>query len=154
MAPQPKGSITPETLGDGTLSFRLRFRARGKRETVYLHEARDCDCGCGGGWSERTASVELENILARVKAGVWEPPKRVARVSKPVDTGSPQFVPYSSKWLQDKIDGVNGEKPVSKNTEKNYRWRLECHIVPFFEGHRLEEIDRDLCLAFKAHLLK
>jgi integrase len=154
MAPQPKGSITPETLGDGTLSFRLRFRARGKRETVYLHEARDCDCGCGGGWSERTASVELENILARVKAGVWEPPKRAARATKPVDTGSPLFVPYSSKWLQDKIDGVNGEKPVSKNTEKNYRWRLECHIVPFFEGHRLEEIDRDLCLAFKAHLLK
>jgi len=154
MAPQPKGSITPETLGDGTLAFRLRFRAYGKRESVYLHEARDCDCGCGGGWNERTAQVELDKVLACVKAGVWKPQKRRSIVPKPVDAGSPLFAPYGAKWLQDKINGVNGEKPISKGTEKNYRCRLECHIVPFFTRYRLDEIDRNLCLAFRAHLLE
>jgi integrase len=154
MAPQPQGGIAVETQGDGTLAFRLRFRAYGKRRTAYLHERRDCDCGCGGGWNERTAAVELENVLARVKAGVWEPPKRAARADKPVDTGAPLFVPYSSGWLQAKIDGVNGEKPISKNTEHNYRWRLQCHLVPFFTDNRVDEIDRQLCMAFKAHLLK
>ncbi len=156
MAPRPEGSITTETLGDGTLAFRLRFRAYGRRRTAYLHERRDCDCvyKCGGGWTERTAPVELDRILACVKAGVWQPPKRPSIEPKPVDTGSPWFVPYSSKWLQDKIDGVNGEKPISKGTEKNYRCRLECHVVPFFERYRLEQIDGDLCLSFKAHLLK
>jgi integrase len=156
MAPQPKGSMTPETLADGTLAFRLRFRAYGRRRTTYLHERRDCDCiyKCGGGWNERTAHVELDRILACVKAGVWQPPKRPSIEPKPVDTGSPLFVPYGAKWLKDKINGVNGEKPISKGTEKNYRCRLECHIVPFFERYRLDEIDRKLCLAFKAHLLE
>ena len=37
--------------------------ANAKRQ--MLHEQRDCVCGCGGGWSERTARVELNNILAR-----------------------------------------------------------------------------------------
>jgi hypothetical protein len=66
MAPQPKGGITVETLTDGTLAFRLRFRAHGKRQTAYLHEARDCDCDyrCGGAgtserppWSSTTSSL-------------------------------------------------------------------------------------------------
>jgi hypothetical protein len=44
---------------------------------AVLNERRDCSCGCGGGWNERTARIELENILAKVKSGVWrkcEPP--------------------------------------------------------------------------------
>ncbi len=154
MARQPTGGITPETLGDGTLAFRLRFRAYGKRETVYLHEARACDCGCGGGWNERTAAVELENILARVKAGVWTPPQRQVEASAAPDAGVPTFHEYSSRWLQARIDGVIGEKPIRPTTAAKYRWRIESHLLPFLASYRLDEIDRDLCLAFKAHLLK
>ncbi len=98
--------------------------------------------------------MELDNIIARVKSGVWEPPKRAARTSKPIAAGVPLFHAYSSRWLQAKIDGVNGEKPISRNTEENYRWRLESHLLPFFADYRMDEFDRDLCLAFKAHLLK
>ncbi len=79
MATATTGGVKTETLTDGTLVFRLRFRAYGRRRSVRLHERRDCDCGCGGGWNERTADVELENILACVKAGVWEPPKRASQ---------------------------------------------------------------------------
>jgi integrase len=156
MPTQPQGGIKTETQADGTLAFRLRFRAYGKRRTTYLHERRDCDCiyKCGGGWNERTAAVELENILARVKAGVWRPPERPTRASKPVDTSAPFFHPYSSNWLQAKIDGVLGEAPIEENTESDYRWRIECWLLPFFAEYRVDEIDRKLCQAFKAYLMQ
>ncbi len=154
MAAQAIGGIKTEQLTNGTVAFRLRFKAHGKRQSVRLHEARDCDCGCGGGWNERTARVELDRIIACVKAGVWKPPTRAISATATVDTGVPSFHAYSSRWLQAKIDGVNGEKPITPNTEDNYRWRLGSHVLPFFAKHRLDEIDRDLCLAFKAHLLK
>ncbi len=154
MARAATGGIAAETLGDGTLAFRLRFRTAGKRATVYLHEARACDCGCGGGWNERTAAVELENILARVKAGVWTPPQPRSRATAVPDGGVPNFHEYSSQWLQARIDGVTGEKPIRPNTAAKYRWRIECHMLPFLASYGLNEIDRDLCLAFKAHLLR
>ena len=66
----------------------------------------------------------------------------------------PRFHEYSSQWLQAKIDGVTGEKPIQPNTAAKYRWRIECHMLPFLASYRLNEIDRDLCLAFKAHLLR
>lgn len=154
MARPAKGTITPEVAGDGTLCFRLRFPAHGKRETVRLHERRDCECGCGGGWNERTVAVELENILARVRAKVWTPPQRqpLSPASSPVEM--PTFQEYSSRWLQAKIDGVLGTKPATKNTEHYYRWLIESHLLPFFAAYRLDQIDRELCLAFKAHKLR
>jgi integrase len=154
MARPAEGTITTDTVTDGTLRFRLRFSAYRKRETVRLHERRDCDCGCGGGWNDRTAAVELENILARVKAGVWTPPERRSPASASADTEMPTFREYSSRWLQAKIDGVLGAKPISANTHKQYRWQLESHLMPFFADYQLDQIDADLCLAFKAHKLK
>src|SRR3954449_9819176 len=76
MGRPPTGRLDVDTLADGTRVFRLRFHADGRRERRTLHERRDCACGCGGGWSERTARVELENELARIRAGVWQRPAR------------------------------------------------------------------------------
>src|SRR5437879_2811599 len=78
MAPQPTGTLDSEVQADGTLAFRLRFRAYGERQTVFLHERRDCNCrhGCGGGWNERTARIELRKIMTRVEAGLWRKPTR------------------------------------------------------------------------------
>jgi integrase len=154
MAPEPKGGILAETLGDGTLAFRLRFRAYGKRRTVYLHERRDCDCGCRGGWNERTARVELDNILACVKAGVWQPPERQrAQPDAAADSEAPTFLLYTSGWLQAKIDGVLGERPLDASTESDYRWRLQCHLLPICATYRMDEFDRKLCLGVKTRLL-
>jgi len=96
MAPRPTGTLDSEVQADGTLAFRLRFRAYGERQTVILHERRDCNCrhGCGGGWSERTARVELRKIIASVEAGVWQKPtpREVARSVAPAET--PLFDDY------------------------------------------------------------
>ena len=66
----------------------------------------------------------------------------------------PTFHEYASAWLQAKIDGVLGDRPIDANTESDYRWRLTRHLLPFFATYRLDEIDRELCLAFKAHKLR
>ena len=66
----------------------------------------------------------------------------------------PTFHEYASAWLQAKFDGTLGDKPIDANTEADYRWRLSRHLLPFFAAHRLDAIDRELCLAFKAHKLR
>ena len=151
MSRPAKGTVEVKTLADGTRVFKLRFFVQGRREHEVLHERRHCKCGCGGSWNERTAAVELENILARVRAGVWRkrnppPPVAASRV--------PTFHEYASAWLQAKIDGVLGDRPIGTNTEADYRSRLANHLLPFFGEYRLDEIDGDLCLAFKTHKLK
>jgi integrase len=151
------GGIEGKTLLDGTTAYELRFRARGRRESLTLHARADCDCGCGGGWDERSARRELGNILARVRAGVWTREAQHPRVAKAAADASrriPTFHEYASYWLQARTDGVLGDKPIKTNTRADYLWRLRGHLLPFFGACRLDEIDADLCLAFKAHKIR
>jgi len=155
MARPATGTILTRALTDGTVQFRVRFRANGRRQDAYLHERRDCGCGCGGGWNERTVRVELDNILARAKAGVWRPsPPPARRALTPTSPDVPTFEAYAADWLVAKRDGVLGDKPLGDSTYGDYRWRLRCHLLPFFGRYGLDEIDRELCLAFKARVLR
>jgi hypothetical protein len=154
-AGRPAGQITTSTLADGTHAFRLRFRAGDRRERVTLHERRECPCGCGGGWNERTATVELDNILARVRARVWPSRLRAAQAAASADSARvPTFHEYASWWLTAKTEGVIGDKPIDANTQADYRWRLTVHLLPFFGEYRLDEIDRRVCLRFKETKLR
>jgi hypothetical protein len=157
MSRNATGTVECVVLSDGTRAFHLRFRAGGERRRVLLHEREGCDCGCGGGWSERGARHELGNVIARVRAGVWQPATRPVRPSEmpiPEPDRAPTFHEYASAWLQAKVSGVLGDKPIDANTQSDYRWRLSRHLLPFFAKYRLGEIDRDLCLAFKGHKLQ
>jgi len=49
---------------------------------------------------------------------------------------------------------VLGAKPISENTARDYEWRLRVHLLPFFGRYRLDEMDRDLLLAFKSRKLR
>jgi integrase len=66
----------------------------------------------------------------------------------------PTFHEYASYWLQARTDGVLGDKPIEENTRRDYLWRLRGHLLPFFAPRRLDEIDPELCLAFKAHKVR
>jgi len=157
MSRQSPGGIQAKVLIDGTRAFELRFRVRGRRESGTLHERRQCDCGCGGGWNERSARIELGNILARVRAGVWsrdEQHPRIAAHTAATSRTVPTFHEYASYWLQARTEGVLGEKPIEASTRADYLWRLRGHLLPFFAGYRLDEIDAELCLAFKAHKIR
>lgn len=145
------GQLTVTTLVDGTRAFQLRFRAKGRRETLVLHERRGCTCGCGGGWTKRTAAVELDNVLARVKAGVWTK-RQPVQPAKPARM--PTFHEYASAWLKGKTEGSIGDRPIDVNTVADYRWRLTRHLLPFFARFPLDEIDAGLCQDFKAAKLR
>ncbi len=156
MARDNSGSFGQRRLTDGTRAFRFRFNVKGRREIVVLHERSGCACGCGGGWTEPAARTELGNVLARVRAGVWQPPAPPAAMSGTHGSDGERmgFHEYASRWLQAKIDGVLGEKPIDANTQADYRWRLSAHLLPFFRDYALDQIDRALCLEFKAHKLR
>ena len=66
----------------------------------------------------------------------------------------PTFHEYASWWLQAKTDSVIGHKPIDDTTRADYRWRLTCHLLPFFGAYRLDEIDRRVCLRFKEAKLR
>ena len=155
MAPRPTGTLDSEAQADGTLVFRLRFRAYGERQTVFLHERRDCNCKyrCGGGWNERTARVELRKIIARVEAGIWQKPTRRKAVRSVAPAEIPLFDDYIEYWLPARFNGFLGGRPLAANTRNDYRWRAR-HLKRFFGRYRLDEIDGDLCLEFKAHKLR
>lgn len=150
MSPPARGNVIVKTLSDGTRVFKLRFRVHGRREMRVVHERRGCKCGCGGGWNERTAQIELENILAQVKVGVWKKRKPAPTVAA---ARIPTFHEYASKWLEDKKAGLLGDRPIGPATEADYRSRLVNHILPFFGEYRINEITTGDCLEFKAHKL-
>ncbi len=153
MPKKSTGTLETRLLADGTRVFHLRVRIDGSREPIALHERRGCTCGCGGGWDEPSARTELGNILARVRAGVWErpaPPPTLAGAEAVNET--PLYGDYADWWLAAKVNGVIGEKPISKNTVIDYEWRLG-YSHRFFADTPIDEIDRRLSLAFKSHLL-
>jgi integrase len=151
--PRPAtGSVLTTTLADGSRKFRLRFSAYGQREELVLHERPGCKCGCGGGWDERAARNELGNVMAQIRVGIWRRPDPAG--NRPEFKRMPTFKEYASAWLQGKIDGTIGDHPIAANTEAGYRWLLGSHLLPFFGRYRIDEIDRELCLAFKAQKVR
>jgi len=135
-------------LADGTRAFRIRVRVNGQREPVVLHERLGCEC-CGGGWDEPSARIEMGNILARVRAGVWKRPEP----SAPADARDvPLYDDYADSYLEKKVAGVIGKKPISPNTKSKDRWRLGFS-KRFFARVPVDEIDEDWSLDFKARLL-
>ncbi len=141
---------------DGTRAFRLRFRVAGQRRSGWFCTSEpDCECGCGGGWDEPAARHELGNVLARVRAGVWQPPRtarrhapRAARAPRRRSTSTPRA------GCRARSTASIGARPIDPTPRSDYRWRLSVHLLPFFARYRLDEIDRELCLAFKAHKLR
>jgi integrase len=147
------GSFETRVLADGTRAFHIRVRFNGERVPLVLHEMPGCVCGCGGGWDEPGARTEMGNILARIRAGVWERPAPPTTLLAPeTDEEVPGYSDYADWWLQAKVDGMIGKKPISTNTEIDYEWRL-AYSKRYFGDTPVDLIDRRRSLAFKAHLL-
>jgi integrase len=140
-------------LADCTRAFHLRFQVDGRRHTVVLHERPSCSCSCGGGWEETAARAKLADMLARVRAGLWRGPHPERRAAG-VGAGAgpvPTFGHYAAGWLEGKIAGVLGDRPIALNTVSDYRARLR-HLN-YIDRYPLDRIDAILCLELKAHLL-
>jgi integrase len=95
----------------------------------------------------------LGNVLARIRAGVWERPESPETLAQEPNPSVPTYNEYGEWWLNAKIEGVIGDKPISPNTATDYDWRLG-YSRRYFAGTPTDEIERHLCLEFKKHLLK
>lgn len=78
-----------------------------------------------------------------VAAGVWR--KRPQIPQAIASQRVPTFHEFASAWLQAKLTGVLGDRPIDANAESDYRWRFARHLLPFFGEYRRDEIDSDLC---------
>jgi len=126
MEKRARGEIRVRERVDGELNYTIRFRAKGKRHSLSLGTDRE-------GWTYRKAERKLEDILAQVRAGVWEPepPARSAGV------GELTFHEFASRWWAAR----RGE--LAENTQLDYEWRLKKHLLPFFADIPIAEIDVD-----------
>src|SRR5258708_805177 len=105
-------------------TFALRFYAYGRREFLTLGTEAE-------GWDRRRAEVELQNVLADVRRGIWRPPTRHQPATPPTD---PTFHEFASDWL------AAIAPTLAPSTVDRYRWQLEHHLLPFFKDHRLSAI--------------
>jgi hypothetical protein len=106
--------------------FAIRFRAYGRRHYVTLDTTED-------GWTRRRAREELDDVLAQVRLGIWQP--RAADPEPPVEEPEPTFHEFASEWL-----AAREREGLSPRTIQDYRWALTHHLLPFFQRHKLGEI--------------
>jgi hypothetical protein len=113
-----------ERLRDGDLTFSIRFRVDGRRTIITLGRASD-------GWTYRKAERKLEDVLAQVRANVWQPEP----AGPTLLYGAMTFHEFASRWW------VARREELRPNTRLDYEWRLRKHLLPFFADYKVAEID-------------
>ncbi|HTU78346.1 MAG TPA: site-specific integrase [Solirubrobacteraceae bacterium] len=112
-------------------TFAIRFRAYGKREYVTLGTAAE-------GWTQAKAQTELQNVLADVRRGIWQPPTP-AVVEAP--RTMPTFHEFASEWFERQtIEGGRQGKGLAPKGREDLQWRLSNHLLPAFASQRLDQI--------------
>jgi hypothetical protein len=124
MEKRARGEIRVHERKDGQVTYSLRFRINGKREILTLGTDTD-------GWTFRKAERKLDDVLARIRAGVWEPP----RPPDAHDDASQTFHLFASRWWAAR------KSELRPRTRENYEWRLTKHLLPFFADYEISEID-------------
>jgi integrase len=112
-------------------TFGLRFRAYGKREYVTLGTAEE-------GWTRVKAETELQNILADVRRGIWQPP--VVEVVQAPRT-MPTFHEFASEWFERQtLEGGQCGEGLSEAGKAALGWVISNHLLPAFALRRLDQI--------------
>jgi len=82
------------------------------------------------GWTCEKAETELQNVLADVRRGIWQPPD-------PLPTPARQdvnFHEFASEWLAAR------KGSIAPSTWQSYRNELVHHLLPFFHAHEVRQI--------------
>ena len=121
--PEATGQVV-ERQGRGGRTYAIRFRAYGERHFVTLGNQAD-------GWTRARAELELRNVLADVRRGLWRPAAPPKPVEPPPD---PTFHEFASNWFAAR------SPELRPTTQVSYEWALRIHLLPFFARHRISEI--------------
>ena len=125
------GSVVEHRTRDGRVTRSLRFRAYGERRFVALGEI-----------SREQAERELRGVLADVERGIWRPQQPAA-----VPQAELTFHDLAEQWF------VERSREWKASTVADYKWRLENHLLPFFDRHALSAITIAEVDRYKAHKL-
>ncbi len=119
--PRPPTGAIVEREGARGRTFGLRFRAYGQRHYVTARAQ-----------TRPEAEIELANILADVRRGIWRPPAPEPDAPK---EEQPTFHVFASEWIAAReLEGL------ADKTIVDLRWSLSNHLLPFFASRRLSEI--------------
>jgi integrase len=135
MARKATGAVIPPK--GKQRSWAIRFTANGSRRYVTLGRPED-------GWNRQRAEAELEQTLAQLKLGQWQPPSRVE--APPAD--EPTFHEFASQWFE------RHRPEWRERTVEDYQWALSYHLLPYFADHRLNEIAVEAVDRYKAAKLR
>jgi integrase len=105
---------------DGRTYRTLRFYALGRRRTVPL-----------GPVSRAEAERELAFVIADVERGQWRPAMQAEALG---EVEIPTFHAFAEQWW------LLHEGSWRPKTVKDYRWKLETHLIPFFGEVRLDRL--------------
>lgn len=141
MAARAEGEVKVREWKSGR-GYALRFWAYGERQYVTLGHEHE-------GWDLDKAEVELQNVLADVRRGLWVPPKKKRRGARErAESGEAQpFGPFAVDLTESR------EGQVAEKTTKHERWALG-HLVPFFGDWSLSEIDVEGVDEYRAFKVK
>jgi integrase len=123
MARQTTGQVI-ERNGKRGITYATRVRAYGERHYLSLGYSWD-------GYTHRRAETELQNILADIRRGTWQPPQPEPA---PTPAQDPTFHEFASQWFEAR------RHEVSPRSVERYMWALSRHLLPFFKDHRLSQI--------------
>ena len=117
------GQVLAYKRKDGLTSWYLRVLAYGRRPRINLGTELD-------GWTQARARIELQNVLAKIQAGLWEPPAPQATA-----LDDPTFHQFASSWL------ARRRPSYKQRTYQHYRYLLTHHLLPTFAPLRLTQLD-------------
>ena len=115
------GTVVARKGKNGT-AYALRFRVAGHGRQYVTTNAT----------TKQAAEVELQNVLADVRRGIWQPPRPapVAAVDE-----EPSFHEFASEWMT-----LREQEGLAAKTIVDLRWSLELHLLPHFAAFKLAEI--------------
>jgi integrase len=117
--PRPaRGTIIERRGADGRVTRTLRFHALGRRHRTPL-----------GAVSRADAERQLAYVMADVARGTWQAPTPVASAVE-----VPFFGEFAETWW------TLNERQWRPKTVRDYRWKLECHLLPAFGETLLGDI--------------
>lgn len=123
--------------------FALRFMAYGERRYVTLGTERE-------GWTRAKAQIELENILADVRRGIWIPSDRTRKKidSSPEPDAVVRFHEFASKHVEAR------RLEVSERMHEFETWALAQHLLPYFAHWPVADIDIEAVDDYRGHKVR
>ncbi len=121
------------TRGDGNGSWRLRYRAAGKRQWHTLHnDARNAVLA--------DVIEAKDRWLSRIKLDGGDPKQDLAKAKVAAVTAARTFAVAFGEWIAH--TGKRRKRTLSKRTDEEYRRIYKLHIEPHFGTKLITEISR------------